>query len=219
MQKNIAAIYDEYRIPPWLALHMYRVAAVAAAVFDARADGSEAERNNLISACLLHDMGNIIKFDFTTPLFGIEEGEYWKNVRKEMIEKYGSDEHHATLEILLALGVSPRVYEIVDSVGFGKNEATSLSGDILKKIAAYADSRVVPNGVGSIADRLNDMHERYAKKHPANTPETERNAKALYDIERELFTSTLIKPEDITETSIASVREKLSRFDIICQLG
>ncbi len=228
-KKNIVSIYEQYRIPPWLAMHMRRVAAVAGRVFDAhakRADGadnvlSERDRSDLCSACLLHDMGNIIKFNFSVlgEEVSVEGKDHWETVRSDMIARYGRDEHHATLAILDELRVSPRVREIVDAIGFLKNEDTLASGDLLKKIAAYADSRVVPSGIAALADRLQDMHERYATRHPKDAPETERNSKALYDIEKELFQGAQIRPEDITEASCTELCSELTRFDIDCSVG
>ncbi len=225
MRKNIADIYGEYRIPPWLALHMYRVAAVAATVFDARrrVHGAESDtgRDDLISACLLHDMGNIIKFDFTILDAEVtKEGkDHWEIVRSDMIARYGRDEHHATLAILDELGVSPRVREIVDGIGFSKNEATLRSGDTLLQIAVYADSRVVPSGVNSLDERIRDMYVRYADRYPERAIETERQVKAIHDIEQELFRDIPLTPADITETSIAAIREELPRFDITASVG
>ena len=121
--------------------------------------------------------------------------------------------------ILDEIGAAKRVHEIVDSIGFSKNETTPVSGDMLKKIAAYADSRVVPLGVASLYDRLADMYERYATRHPKDTLETERNAKALYALEQELFAGLTLRPEDITEASVAGVCAELSHFDIMCSVG
>ncbi len=208
-------------------MHMYRVAAVAAAVFDARVSAMASnqagttDRDDLISACLLHDMGNIIKFNFKVlgEEVSIQGADHWQTVRSDMIARYGRDEHHATLAILDELGVSARVRGLVDCIGFLKNEDTLASGDMLRKIAAYADSRVVPNGIATLDDRLNDMYERYATRHPKDAPETERNAKALYEIEKELFSGIVLRPEDITEESMTTIRDGFARFDITCSVG
>jgi len=203
-----ATIYKDYRIPSWLALHMYRVAAVAMMVFDA--NGITEGREDLRDACLLHDMGNVIKFNFATPIFPIPNEEYWQQVQKEMIATYGRDEHHATLAILDELHVAPRVRALVDAIGFHNNERTLHSGDLLTMIAAYADSRVIPSGVASLAERMRDMYERYGSKHPETAPETERQVRALQQIEQVLFEHASIRPEDITEASVAPLVAEMS---------
>ncbi len=222
LKKNIAEIYERYRIPPWLALHMYRVASVAVMLFDAQTPsvGGENERAELIMACLLHDMGNIIKFDLDKlPSPVRTERDHWETVRSDMIARYGRDEHRATLTILDELGVSSRVRDMIDSIGFLKNADTKEHGDVLTKIAVYADSRVVPNGVASLEERMTDMHERYSDQHPKDEPMTVKNREAIYDIEKELFTNASIRPEAITEQSIATLRDAMKTFDIICPLG
>jgi hypothetical protein len=223
IKKNIGKIYEDYRIPPWLGVHMERVAAVAIAIFDARrAQGgaemlTDTDRRELITACLLHDMANIIKFNLDRlPSPVRNERDHWETVRSDMIARYKRDEHKATLMILDELGVSLRARGIVDSIGFLNNENTVASSDILKKIAVYADSRVLPTGVGTLAERLQDMHDRYSDKHPKESEETERNSKALYEIERELFAGLPITPADITEASIEDTRKLLESFDIDC---
>ena len=224
MKKNIEKIYGEYRIPPWLAMHMYRVAAVGQAVFDARASIDTTltpeNKKDLITACLLHDMGNIIKFDLDKlPSPVRTERDHWETVRSDMISRYGRDEHQATLVIIDEIGASQRARDIVDAIGFLNNENTARSSDIVKKMAAYADSRVVPSGVATLAERMTDMHERYSDKHHKDAPETVINSKALFDIERELFAGTTLRPEDITETSMADMRDEFKRFDIDSTVG
>ena len=222
LKKTSTEIYERYRIPPWLAEHMRRVAAVAVMVFDAQHDraGDAQERNELITACLLHDMGNIIKFDLDKlPSPVRTERDHWETVRSDMISRYGRDEHKATLMILDELGVSNRVRGIIDSIGFLKNAQTRADGDLVTKIAVYADSRVVPSGVASLEERMTDMHERYSDKHPKDEPVTQKNREAIFAIEQELFRNASIAPESITEQSIATIRDSMKTFDILCSLG
>ena len=177
LKKTSSEIYERYRIPPWLAEHMRRVAAVAVMVFDAQAQsvGGTTERNELITACLLHDMANIIKFDLDKlPSPVRTERDHWETVRSDMISRYGRDEHKATLMILDELGVSNRVRGLIDSIGFLKNAETHAHGDLLTKIAVYADSRVVPSGVASLEERMTDMHERYSLNTNHSHKKTEK---------------------------------------------
>ncbi len=211
---KIGEVYEKYKIPPWLAEHMYRVAAVAATLFDA--SGLTEGRSALLVACLLHDMGNIIKFDFENPALPIPSGEraHWEAVQKDMFARYGHDEHAATLAMLDEIGVSPRVREIIDAINFRNAEAIERSGDILVQIAQYADSRVVPSGIASLAARMQDMYARYANKHPKDDDTTHRRVQALERLEQSLFAGLTIRPEDITEESTAALRVTLSHFEI-----
>lgn len=58
----ISQIYKNYNIPPGLQLHMYRVTGVAFIICNHFNEGID--RNTILSTCFLHDMGNIIKFNF-----------------------------------------------------------------------------------------------------------------------------------------------------------
>ena len=66
---TILEIYEKYKIMPQLRTHMLRVAAVGKIVCDAVNEkvkqnrGEFVNTKNVVTACLLHDMGNIIKFD------------------------------------------------------------------------------------------------------------------------------------------------------------
>jgi len=62
MSRTITEIYEHYNIPPWLQEHMLRVSAVSSIICDQL--GDKVRKHEVVSACLLHDMGNIIKFDF-----------------------------------------------------------------------------------------------------------------------------------------------------------
>lgn len=224
MSKNIQDLYAEYEIPSWLALHMQRVAAVAATLFDAHAalpensnnpSFSAVARTELLAACLLHDMGNIIKFNFEKLLLSLPEDKaHWQEVQNTMIDRYGSDEHVATLAMLDAIGVSDRVKGIVDGIGFTKCEAIDAGSDILVKIAQYADARVCPNGVVSLQERLADMYVRYAHKHKKDDAETVTNTAASFRIEQFLFSPLSIKPQDITESSLASLRDSFEKYTV-----
>src|SRR3989344_7719535 len=100
-------------IMPSLQLHMFRVTSVAQIICESLGENvilvSEAHpesgswtsqddaKNNILSACLLHDMGNILKFNLDLfPEFLQPEGkEYWQKVKDSFEKKYGKDEHEA----------------------------------------------------------------------------------------------------------------------------
>ena len=193
---------------------MYRVAAVAATLFDAHELADY--RDELISACLLHDMGNIVKFNFDALLIvSPDERNHWEVAQKKMIAQYGTSAHKATLAIVDAIGVSSRVREIVDGVDFSNCEKIAESNDVLLMMAQYADARVTPNGIASLDERMEDMLTRYAHKHNRNDEETMRQIRALENIEQQLFTGLLFTPSDITEDSTQLMREELKNF-VIC---
>ena len=103
---NILQIYKKYQIMPQLAEHQLTVAAVAEELlnhlsFPPKADPPPAEildRHDVVAACLLHDMGNIVKFDLTkTPdlhpglFLKPKDRIFWESVKQEFIERRSSN--------------------------------------------------------------------------------------------------------------------------------
>jgi hypothetical protein len=181
---------------------------------------SQREREDVVLACLLHDMGNILKFDLTKTksLLNVDiDLEFWQKVKEEYIQKYGADEHHAALKIAKDIGVTSRVIELIDCIGFDTGQTNAESADFCKKICAYSDMRVGPMGIISLEQRLADLRVRYdIKFHMMGGSEEKRSEfeKGLREIERQIFEHCDIRPEDITEQSIASIKNDLKDFKI-----
>jgi hypothetical protein len=230
---KILEIYKKYQIMPQLAEHQFRVAAVAIVVLDnlsplpnppLQGEGRiEVDRENIIKACLLHDMGNIIKYDIKVSgelypeKFSQEDLKYWQKVKEEYIKKYGPDEHRASLEIAKAAGANERVLGLINAIGFqyGKNNAQS--EDFGRKICAYSDMRVGPYGVITLEERFLDLRKRYDNKHRLMGGNEDLRLdfeNGLREIEKQIFARCNIKPEDITEDSIKLAMEKLRNFEI-----
>lgn len=216
--RNILEIYEHYKIMPNLSLHQLRVASVIYLI--CKNSTLEVDENIAIQSGLLHDMGNIVKFDLNYfPEFLEPEGlEYWQNVQKEYFEKYGNDEHQATQKILKELGIDKRVIEIDSNMIFGNLCIDKDSNDWELKLLHYADMRVGPFGIMSYEDRMEDARKRYEKKlDDEMTREKDRREILLAcgkDIERQIFEYCSIKPEDINDTSIAPIIEELKGFMI-----
>src|SRR6185436_12957768 len=118
MERKINELYDEYKIMPNLREHMFRVAAVASLICD-NFEG-EINKKDIVSACLLHDMGNIVKFKLDLhPHLNEPKGmEYWQQVQEEFRNKYSNDDHLANCLIAKEIGVNKRVVELIESISF-----------------------------------------------------------------------------------------------------
>ena len=216
--KNILEIYEHYKIMPNLALHQLRVASVISLI--CKNLNIKVDTDVAITSGLLHDMGNIIKFDlnyfpeFSEPL-GIE---YWQKVQNEYFEKYGRHEHEATQKILKELGVNQRVIDIDARMIFGNLCIDRDSNDLELKLLHYADMRVGPFGILSFDERMEDARKRYENKlDDEMTREKNRREELLAcgrDIEKQIFENCKIKPEDINDESIAEILEELKGFMI-----
>ncbi len=146
---------------PTLQDHQYRVAAVAKILCERCSE--KVPVPEIISACLLHDMGNLIKFDLDKIPEGLDIGDtdYWRQVQVTMKARYGDDEHQATYAIVEETGVSPLTLEIVKYIGT-RNAATMLEQkNVPVLIATYSDFRVTPTEVTSLQQRIEDLLKRY----------------------------------------------------------
>jgi hypothetical protein len=210
---TVAEIYQQYQIMPNLQQHMFRVAGVAELI--CQHISQQVDREEVITACLLHDMGNIIKFDLTYfPEFIQPQGlEYWQAVKDQFVAKYGQNPHHATIAIARELHASDRVVELIDAVAFNIAKQNWESSDFSRKICAYADMRVAPSGVVSLTERLEDGRKRYEKPGQKNTFSYAMGA-FLKKIEGQLFVACDLEPEDITSSSVESLIKKYPLRDI-----
>lgn len=212
---TISEIYKEYKIIPSLQEHMYRVAAVASMICDNFDE--PVPKEDIVTVCLLHDMGNIIKFkmDVIPEFFEPEGVEYWRGVKDEYIKKYGESEHDATVKIIGELGLSEKISSIA-----GKNRFSLIcehlsSTDMNIKIVHYADGRVNPFGIVSYEERMEEARKRY--ENHKDFYEEEKRLKLVdcgKEIEAQIFARCRIKPEDITDESIAPIIAALKNFVI-----
>lgn len=202
--QNIEEIYNKYKIPKNLRNHML-MAAKAGKFIVNNWNGPKINKDNIIISLLLHDLGNIVKFDLETEtglkIIGdeIKRLDELKQTKKEFIEKYGSDDHIATNKILDELNVNQRIKKIIKKHVFNNNEDTLKSKDWEVKIAAYCDQRIGPYNIMSLDDRFKELKERYAKRDSknVNNPKLELFIDCAFKIEQQIFENVKIKPEDI----------------------
>lgn len=213
--KKIEDIYKQYKIDSLLAMHQFRVASVAWQICDQI--NIEINKNDIILACLFHDMGNIIKYDFVHFIekYQKEGLEYWKNIQKDFIDKYGPSEHVATLMIDKEIGLNLNILKLVESMDSKIMEKIYLSDNFELKICKYADLRAAPNSIVSINERMEEAKRRYEGHRNAFDEEKRKSFKInLEKIENQIFSVCKIKPEDINDESIKGYLEKLSDFSI-----
>ena len=208
---NIIEIYKKYHLPENLQMHMLRVAACSNLIID-NWTGAEIDNKAIIRVCLLHDMGNIVKIpeDFS------KDQEFLK-MRKKYFDKYETNDHEINLEIGKQEGLTRQELTILDGKRSRKNEETLKSNSYERKICAYCDQRVAPDGVVSIKERLEDAKVRYKNK-PLSVWSNEEKANHLIEcslgIEKQIMQYCKLKPEDINDFSIKEYIEKLKTYNI-----
>lgn len=201
---QVKDIYEKYKIPPNLAEHMLKVTKVALFICQHwRGQGIDVEL--VKKGALLHDLGNIVKFNFArSELWGLRvDHDYWRKVQKEFFNKYGTDAHKATIKILHELGINGR---LLDEVLLG--EWHEPGGSLERIIVLYADSRVGPFGVVSLEGRIKDLRKRYGAGFK------EEAAAVALERERKVQENLTVPVSEITEESVARSDGELLNTEI-----
>lgn len=165
--KNIQEIYSYFQIPPGLQRHMYIVTTVGKYICDSW-QGPPINKQAIITALLLHDLGNLIKFDLSENAIILDPVLHepaWRGIQRKLIKKYGTSAHKATLKMAKEIITDSLVLELIDGM-----DATNLEKIFQKslehQICEYADMRVIPDGISSLEKRLTDIHDRYQHLSP-----------------------------------------------------
>lgn len=207
--KTPREIYTAYKIMPALQTHQLRVAAVGKLICDNF--NGPVNSSDVILACLFHDMGNIVKFNLRKfPQFSEPEGvEYWERIQKEVIGKYGPEQHTASAAIAREIGLPERVIQLVNNSAFRKIPEIIESPSWEWKISKYSDLRVAPEGIVSVQDRLKDFGKRYG----ASGEDLETFAQVQV-IEGQIFEHCSIQPENINDKTVAPLIGELSDYPV-----
>lgn len=198
---------------------MLKAAAVGKIVIDNL--DINVDTNAILQALLLHDMGNIIKFDLEnfSSLLGnqLSQIEKWKKIQKEFILKYGNNEHIATCIIAKEIGVSLPIYSLIKDHNNANAKQAAEKNDFNLKICFYGDLRVGPFGVLSINKRFEELLVRYKNRnHPiANIAKTEENRKYTLEIEKQIQKHSNILLSTITNEKIESIVKELKTYVIL----
>ena len=208
---RITDIYKKYNIMPMLQLHQLRVAAVAKLICDNETIDLDCDK--VVKACLLHDIGNIVKFDLTYIPEAVEPKglNYWQNVKNKFIQKYGKDEHSVTYKILREITKDSRIHDLVESIGFPRSCKNLKLNDYSKKISCYADHRVTPFGITSLEKRMQDGRNRFKRNKGGSCKNNQlkKYSTCMRKLEKQIFKKCNIVPEDINDTNVNPVIRKL----------
>jgi len=205
---EIREVYKKFNIPPNLAEHMINVASVLELIKE-NWQGEKIDWARLIRAGLLHDLGNIVKFDMDKypDFMGEEKGriDYWKKVQEEIIEKYGEDDHEVTEKMLKEIGEDLEVVEIVLDKSFWKSIEIVEGEDLETKLLLYADLRTGPLGLMTLKERVDDINDRMPKY--SKRPDFPEMVESIYALGREIGNNLKIPVEEINDENIEKFKE------------
>lgn len=209
-QKKISDIYEQYEIPNALREHMIKVAACASLIID-NWTGNALDKKRILRVLLLHDLGNIAK---------IPEQEITNQklliIRKQYIDLCGNDDHLITCQMFKELGLTEDI-QLLEEKRSKLNEETMKSDSFERKICAYCDQRVSPQGIEGIKERLEDAKKRYRGKTQSvwsNEEKANYLIKCALEIEKQIMENCNLKPEEINEKSILGKIQELENYEI-----
>lgn len=218
MSKAITDIYARYPVTPNLARHMLRVGAVTRLILD-HWTGPDLDERTMMRIALLHDTGNILKFDFDGHPHLLEEEQgnlaYWKKLQAQWADRF-ANEDEMTYAIAAECGLEPDAIAMMRDMGYGLMDRIAQEERFERKIVKYADMRAAPFGILPLRDRLEEGRKRYAK-HPAITIDPSRTdtlLQAAFEVERQIMAHCTLSPQDITEEAVAPVMETLLSYEI-----
>ncbi len=216
---TIKEIYKKYKVLPLLQQHLVRVAFVGKTI--AVKIPEITNTDNIVKACLLHDIGNIIKFNLTTIPEAVEpEGlQYWEQVKQEFVSKYGDDEVEATHAIIKELGISEEIKTLIFSFGTRNVKEVTESGEIERMIVNYSDHRVAPFAIESLKERIEDQHKRILKSLPREEGRRKIESRkqdddAKYLLEEMIFKKYRIKPSEVGNPDIEKITKEFLSYKI-----
>lgn len=210
-------IFDHFNIPLGLQQHMYTVAGIGKYITDNWL-GEKINQQAIVTALLIHDLGNLVKFDLSPgakvydPTLATDQ---WRKNQQMMIEQYSSDAHQATLIMAKEIVTDPLVLKLVASMD-ATNLAKTFNQSWEEKICEYADLRVTPFGITSLENRLNDIHQRYKQHSQAWSDEQllTQNKSFGQKIEQQLQTNTKVDIITIPAEKIATYLVELPDYQI-----
>lgn len=211
---TVDKLYNDYKLTKNLKLHMYRVTAIAE-IITKSINIPHLDIDLISKTCLLHDTGNIIKFDLENQyeLIGEPEDkkEYWNQIQSEYRRKYDNDEDYATEKIAEEIGASEKIQSLIKKLHESDQVSILSSTDFNLKVCKYADMRVGPWGVISIEERWDDITKRYRNtNHSLSDPiKNERMKITSLEIESQLQKYSNINIKNIDDKIIEDLVKEL----------
>lgn len=212
---HLKEIYHHYHIPPGLQKHMLTTAAVGKYLVD-HWQGFQIDQQKIIAALLVHDLGNLVKFDLNKGALVIEATLFtnqWRQRQQKMRDKYGSSSHQATLTMLSELGLPKEVQQLARKMDAG-NVCQIVDESIEQQICEYADLRVVPSGIAPLSERLVDLRKRYGQYKSWHSEQGfQDNVSCAQQIEDNLQQQTSVDITTIPLEKIDAYLVELAQFD------
>jgi hypothetical protein len=173
-------IYAYCYLPNILIEHMWRVTSLADKLLNSWT-GPKLNQPMLLETMLLHDLGNLVKFDLSPAaphlLLPAKALTFYHQLQKLWWLKFGQNANMTTSRLIAGFPLknSSQITKLILGHTSGTLAATVKNHDWLQKICDYTDFRVGPQGLVSLTARFADLKRRYAYKHLDWADEVEVN--------------------------------------------
>jgi|GEM_PF-1179117 len=163
-------LYDFCYLHPLLVDHLWRVTSLAAKLLE-NWTGPKLSHQILLECMLLHDLGNLVKFDLSSsaPSYLMSQVElpFYRELQKTWRDKFGQDADVASSLIIadLPLKNSAVITQLITGHAAGTLTSTVESHNWLQKLCDYTDFRIGPFGLVTLTERFSDLKNRYAYQH------------------------------------------------------
>lgn len=159
---KILDIYEKFHIDIPLRNHQLSVAAICLYLNEKAALETNIS-NNIVSAALLHDIGNMVKGKSDKFIEG-KDFEKWKKIEIDLRNQFGNDADTATSKMIDTLNLvnSEEIRKYIDLVGVKNliSKPKKFYSEINNIILPYADLRIAPSGIVSVETRLDEARRR-----------------------------------------------------------
>ncbi len=221
---TIKKVYQHYQIPPNLQEHMLQTAALGQIICD-HWSGPKLKKQLVITTLLVHDIGNIVKFDFDSPtanqfLTGHKDVDYWRQVQKKFQKKYGVRADQANVAIIDEMKLPTRVKKFMKEHYFESLPTILKESDWEHKISFYCDIKFRPSGITSVKNRLEDLRQRYENRDQTwqDADLFETRLKNCSRLEAQLNQQTDLDLQTINQTDIDAYVDQLTDYQIEAEL-
>lgn len=212
----ILDVYTRYQVPSHLARHMLQCAAVADWLLSVWS-GEEIDQQVVIETLLVHDLANILKFDWSLPQeyfgWGQEDATFYQSIAKKIAQRYGDDEVVATKLMIQELSLDDKVALTFTRIG-ERHEKPWLDHEREVQLVWYCDMRVGPQGLVSIEERFADGLKRYQHRPEFNFDRYQADLLRCREIEQRIGKSITTPLAQLTPNNLDLHYSKVQMYQL-----
>lgn len=216
---TIQQFYTDHHIPTHLQRHMLRVTALGQ--FIARNWRDPVNEHDVVKTLLLHDTGNLLKFELEKGVEVFDEGEreleHWLAVKAEMQRRYDPPTvEGAIIGMAKEAGATERQLFLLTHMTITKLEQAGVVTDPEQAICTYCDYRVAPWGYVTLQERIDDLRARYQHREEkwADAARIAEKTQLSQELEAAIQREVGVNLQQLPEEALDEAAEVLRGFQL-----